>query len=353
MFPCYAPGDREIAAAVAAFLERGADVVVHLDAGEIAPGEDLAEKARQAAGSDVALVLFSRHSLPPRWPRAEWEDALLNEPATEGVRIAFLRCDDCAPPRVLMPRFEIPRDLRTLKRWVRSHGATFEPPPHAPEGDAGDLDVLGMAAADRPGTETVAHAALAYEFAAAFREDFDEIFRVECAGRSLAALAGDLAAQLGLRLEENVESNLARLRDFCAARRFLFLLEGGGAPELVFGGRSSALIVTESGPAACEAGSLRAVQAALAAEADWTEICRLERTGRRLAVEQGRIAELYDLMRQWYEAAELRGDRAALNESARELVWILEGWGRDEEARMLDRRRALEFDDQMALPFER
>ena len=37
-------------------------------------------------------------------------------------------------------------------------------------------------------------------------------------------ITGDLAAQLGLRLEGDAESNLARLQDFCAARRFLIVL---------------------------------------------------------------------------------------------------------------------------------
>ena len=57
-------------------------------------------------------------------------------------------------------------------------------------------------------------------------------------------------------------------------------------------------------------------------------------------------------MQQWHSAAEDREDRAALEESAREIVWILEGWGRAEEARRLEYRRATEFDDQMMLPLE-
>ncbi len=63
------------------------------------------------------------------------------------------------------------------------------------------------------------------------------------------------------------------------------------------------------------------------------------------------FAELFELMEQWRAAAEERGERAAVDESAREMVWILEGWGMTEEARRLEIHRAAEFEDQMMLPF--
>jgi hypothetical protein len=56
-------------------------------------------------------------------------------------------------------------------------------------------------------------------------------------------------------------------------------------------------------------------------------------------------------MQLWHAAAEVCGDRKVLDESAREMVWILEGWGREEEAASLDYRRIVEFDDQLRLPF--
>src|SRR5262249_53706563 len=159
--------------AVAAFLERGADVRVFLEDGEMRPGENLAGKSRDARSADLIVVLFSRNSLPPRWPRAEWEEALVTEPKTEEVPIDFVRCDDCVPPRVLAPLFSLPRGLRGLKRWVRKTAAEFEPPAKPDCRDAGpELEILGLAVADRPGVETAASAALAWEFAREFREDF-------------------------------------------------------------------------------------------------------------------------------------------------------------------------------------
>jgi hypothetical protein len=350
VFPCYAVPDREHAQRVADFLERGADVRVFLEEGEMRPGEDLAGKARQGRLADIILVFFSRDSLPSRWPRAQWEDALINEPAADGVRIGFVRCDDCVPPKVLTPVFD-PHRPREIKRWVRRRAATFEVPHFASKAD---LEWLGVAIADRPGAESIDRTEIASQFAAAFRHDFDEIFLIECCDRSLAALAGDLGAQLGLRLDGPLEQNLERLREFCSQRRFLLLLEGAHAQAvepLIFGGRCSTLISTPRGEPRGE-DPLRPIQYTMAQSVgDWTELCRQARLGRRLTREQDRIAECYELMQQWHSAAEERGDRGALNESARELVWILEGWGRTEEAARLEHQRAAEFDEQMVLPF--
>ena len=81
--------------------------------GEMRPGEDLAAKAREARMADIVVPLLSRNSVPVPWPRSQWEGALIDEPKAEGVRIAFLRCADYTPPRVLAPQF----DGRSLKGW--------------------------------------------------------------------------------------------------------------------------------------------------------------------------------------------------------------------------------------------
>ena len=376
VFLCYAAADRALAADIAAFLERGADVRVFLEEGEMQAGEDLAAKAREGRMADVVLVLFSRSAMPSRWPRAQWEGPLVTEPAAEGVRIGFVKCDDCVPPRVLAPVFAYDGlnldGLRKLKRWVRDRAATWRPPepvPGAvyeagPEGrlEAGrleaDLEILGIAIADRPGAETIGSIALAFEFVQAFAEDFDEVLRLpsvsERGGRTLAAMAGDLAAQLGMWLDGDLPSNLERLREFCSARRFLVLLDGvlEPAPELlIFGGRCSTLIVSEAGPEA-DADALRPIQRAFTspdAPLEWAERCAMARLGRCLAREQGRMAECFELMQQWHAAAGEQDDRAVLSEAAREMVWILEGWGRNEEAEQIEHWRATEFDEQMRL----
>ena len=358
LFPCYAPADREMAARIAGFLELGAGVRVLLDEGEMRPGEDLVEKAREARMADIVLVLFSRHSLPSPWPRYKWEGALQKEPADEGVRIGFLKCDDCSPPRVLAPLFDLGgmplTVMRRLKRWVRI-GTYSEPEIHYPD-FAARVEELARELADRPGIVTVDRAALAMEFARVFREDFDAVVRLPCGGRTLAALAGDLSAQLELRLEGDLESNLVRLREFCGDRRSLLWLEGASAEEtahLATGQGSSTIVTTEPrAEAPPEDESLRDIQYTFAHPGlvEWFDLCRLARLGFRLAREQGRIAEGFELMQKWNALAEARNDRSVLEESAREMVWILEGWDRVEEARRLEYRRATQYDDQMALP---
>jgi hypothetical protein len=219
-----------------------------------------------------------------------------------------------------------------------------------------ELDELGGAIADRPGARSTGSAALAYAFVRAYAEDFDEVFRLECAGRTPAALAGDLGAQIGLRLESDLQGNLDRLREFCSARRLLVLLEdpeGANAGLFTFGGNCSTLVVAESGPMEPpRAESLRAIQSEFAHPGgDWVKLCRLARIGRRITRDENRLAELHELMQEWHALAEARGDRPILDESAREMVWVLEGWGRFAEASRLDRRRVAEFGEQMALPF--
>ena len=333
VFPCYAPGDRETAARVASFLEAGADVRVFLEEGQMRPGEDLAAKAREGRMADIVLVLFSRNSLPQPWRRPEWEGALRNEPAEEGVRIGFIRCDDCVPPGVLTPRFELPGGLRDLKRWIRTQ--TMSGADAAIRGDLAEgIEAIAQAIADRPGTAAIDNPDLVLEFVRAFHEDFDAILWLECGDRSPAALMGDLAEQLGLRLECEPETGLARLRQFCSSRRFLLVLEDvpdAAACRFAFGGRSSALISSRP-PAAkpIPAESLRAIQktfAHLNDTCEWPEVCRLGRLGRKLSGDGGRMAECFELMEQWHQAALARGDRRVLDETAREMAWILEGLG--------------------------
>ena len=345
VYPCYASADRNMARSLAEFLERGADVRVFLDEGEMRPGEDLVAKARDARMADIVIVMFSRDSWRTRTPRAEWEGSFVTEPAAEGVRIGFLNCDDSQPPKILAPQFTA-KQFREVKRWIRGHE-------FAPSRPSADLEVLGIAVADRPGMEFADSAELATAFAREFRHDFDDVFTIECGRRSLAALAGDLAAQLGLRLEGPIAENLERLRAFCESRRFLIVLEDVPElipQELVFGGRCSTVAAPDSTNSTPD--EIRQIQDAVADPGTpYADLCAAARRGRRLLRDAGRIAELYELMQHWHSAAADEEDRAALDESAREQIWILETWGRADEAQSLDYDRAARFDDQMVLPF--
>jgi hypothetical protein len=344
IYPCYAASDRETVERLCGLLDRGADVRIFLEEGQMQPGEDLAAKAREGRMADIVIVFFSRDSMPSRWPRAQWEDALVKEPAAENVRIAFVKCDDCIPPKVLQPMFEATR-LRDVKRWVRGSEAVEA----VVSEHSADLEVLGIAIADRPGTEAAASYALAMEFARLFRGDFDAVLRVDCGTGTLADMAGDLAAQLGLNLQGELAENLEHLRVFCAARRLLLILDGDPPDDLRFDGRCSTLVSREAGPPTAD--PLRQTTREFDAAENWAEACRLARQARRIARDQFRVAECFEIMTQWRAMAEEHNDRPVVDEASREMVWILEGWNRTDDARQLEQVRAHEFDEQLPLLF--
>jgi hypothetical protein len=272
--------------------------------------------------------------------------------------MAFVTCGDYSPPKVLTPVFDNSLGgWRKLKRWARNSTGSWQPPAgFAPAG--GSLEGLDVALADRPGFAVLAgspnagNTALSLEFAVRFRDDFDEVVWLPCGEHSLASVAGMAAAQLDLRLEGQLDENIARLRDFSHHRRFLFVFDDvrtRDVLELAPGGRSSTLVTTHDPtlldhalapnsarpqsaadlliPAGDEM-ALTALRFFQVLDADWTEACRAARLVRHLASGRGRNAELYDVMRAWHSAAIGNGDPTAQNESARELAWILERWGR-------------------------
>ena len=265
----------------------------------MADGGDLAEKAREGRMADIVLVLFSRNSMPSRWPRAQWEDALVKEPEAEGVRIAFLKCDDCVPPRVLTAD-------------VRSHALARRETLGARQCDEASrrqrsFPPIWKCSASplptAPAVETVERAShwLASSPAASAPISTRSL-HVDCVTGTLADMAGDLAWQVGLHLEGELADNLEHMRVFCAARRFLVVLEGGAPDDLIFGGRCSTLISTEAGEPSRD--PLRRLAREFDAAEDWTEACRLARQTRRVAHDQFRLAECFEVMTQWRTMAE-------------------------------------------------
>ena len=92
--------------------------------------------------------------------------------------------------------------------------------------------------------------ALALEFCFRHREDFDAVLWLTCGRRTVAAFAGDLAAQLGVRLDRDLESNLQQIRQVCARHRCLLVLDDVVDPTAAAGlaprGRTSVLITTRN-----------------------------------------------------------------------------------------------------------
>lgn len=266
VFPCYAQADRELVRQLAAFLERGSGVELLLEEGEIRPGEDLIVKVQEGLSSDAVLVLLSPHAVPGRWILERWRSAFWEQAAEVGTPLAALLCEDCKFPELLRrktffdlrgPRLE---GFRSIRRWLLS---LWPAPAQAPflagrqpafRGRDAELETLCTVLADAPGVAVVANAsagsgktALALEFAYRHREDFDAVFWLTCGARTAAALAGDLAAQAGIRLDGDLECNLHQLRQLCSRHRCLLVLDDAvesTAALLVPRGRTSVLITT-------------------------------------------------------------------------------------------------------------
>src|ERR1700761_2589519 len=88
---------------------------------------------------------------------------------------------------------------------------------------------------------------LALEFAHRYQRDFEAVYWLPCQSGSVAAIAGEVALQLGLKMEGDLEQIVRELRNVCARKRCLLILDNvldetpGG---LIPGGAASVLITT-------------------------------------------------------------------------------------------------------------
>jgi hypothetical protein len=265
VFPCYSTPDRELVHELAAFLERGAGVEVLLEEGEMHPGGDLIAKVEEGLSADVVLVLLSPEAVPPRWVLERWKSVFWEQAAEVGTALATLLCRDAKFPDLLRRKnfFDLRQNrlaaFRAIKRWLMSLSPLPRKAPFAParqpsfHGRDAESETLCTLLADTPGIAVLEGAAgagktaLAVEFARRHREDFDAVFWLTCGSRSAAALAGDLAAQLGVRLDRDLESNLNELRRLCARHRCLLILDDAVAATaalLAPRGRTSVLMTT-------------------------------------------------------------------------------------------------------------
>lgn len=277
VFPCYASTDRELVNELAAFLERGAGGEVLLEEGEMAPGADLIAKVEEGLAADVVLVLLSPEASPPRWVLERRKSVFWDQAAEVGTALATVLCRDTKFPELLRRKnfFDLRPNrlagLRAIKRWLMALSPAPREAPFLPARQPSfsarddELETLCALLADAPGIAVLEGAAgsgktaLALEFARRHREDFDAVLWLTCGSRSAAALAGDLAAQLGVRFDRDLESNLHELRHLCARHRCLLVLDNAtpqAAALFAPRGRTSLLITTRSSGLA---GALSAV----------------------------------------------------------------------------------------------
>jgi hypothetical protein len=497
IFPCYATPDRELVHELAAFLERGSGVEVLVEEGEMEAGGDLIAKVEEGLSADVVLVLLSPEAVPPRWVLERWKSVFWEQAAEVGTALATVLCRDAKFPDLLRRKnfFDLRQNrlaaFRGIKRWLMSLAPVPQQAPFAPalqprfKGRGAELETLCTLLADTPGMAVVeagagaGKTALALEFARRHREDFDALLWLTCGSRSAARLAGDLAVQLGARLDRDLETNLSEIPRLCARHRCLLVLDDAVAATacvLAPRGRTSVLMTTRhsdlaaalsatavplapfsqdatlladsirklDGPAqrllsamcACAASGFPLDMAARTADAepdeardiaatfvseamlapldangprflvpatvrervalrgdgdrwaryharavadvfgsqsvedltahwpglqhafswaierDWPLASKLARRALAWAKAQDRLAEAFEILMEWSAAADGQGDRRVLEDCAWEQAWILEHWGRTEEAGEIDQVRRELYAAQMSFSFD-
>jgi len=289
VFLCCSPADRKIAAAIAARLERGAEVAVTVD-------DDATEPvaARWQGGMSFAavLLLLSPEAVPPRVSREDW-GALLDhltsnaEPPAGAVLVR-----SCGYPRLLERMHFFRWDdepleaLRAIEKWaIRLHRLPQQrsfAPARLPwfEGRQNELDLLWQALVDRAGTAIIVNEAaasgktsLAQEFARRAGAHFRDLLWVDCGGCSPASFAGELAGQLGASCEGEPSEAFAAMVQLAGRHRVLLVLDdfppGLAIPLADPQGRASVLVTTRSeqvqAPAAAEVVRIeKGTEAALA-----------------------------------------------------------------------------------------
>jgi hypothetical protein len=264
IFLCCSPADREVAAAIAARLERGAGVTVTLDDGGT---ESVAVQWKWGDSAAAILLLLSPESVPLRAGRSDWGELLdhIGSNARPPVASALVR--ECGYPRLLeRKRFfrwdAGPRDaLRAIEKWALQLYSLPERRSFTParlpwfEGREKELDRLWETLVDEAGTAVVVNPAagsgktsLAQEFSRQAGEHFRDVLWVACGGRSPASIVADLADQLGVDCEGDAGEAFAALARTAGGHRLLLVLDDA-PPSLavpVAEGRASVLVTTRS-----------------------------------------------------------------------------------------------------------
>ena len=138
LFLAYSKQDQPVACELAEFLQRGADVEVYLNEGEIGPGETLLSKAQEGLMADAMLVMLSPDSVPERWVREEWITAFWDQPQAARVSSATVLCRACRFPDLLSRKnfFDLTEDrldaFRRIKQWLLRLGRVIEEPAFVP-----------------------------------------------------------------------------------------------------------------------------------------------------------------------------------------------------------------------------
>jgi hypothetical protein len=363
---CYAAADADFARELAGFIELNCAATRFDKEALIQPGCDLIDAAERALSADCLLILLSPDSWSGTWLRARWEPILVDEARKFETQIAYVLLRPCKFPDVFRRNafFDLSEDRlagqRILKRWLLRQNPFFQSAPEFPEPCASTgitpeaLDRLECGLADQPGVQAGVSRELALTFAHTHGNDFELAVWLNCANRSRAAILGDTAQALGLRLRGTLEQNASALQEFCASRRLLLIFEhvAPADRELVtYGGRASVVFIAEGANSA-----RRSLEETAAIFSSWRNnfgsclsalgdvqshlrdlpahigesyqiAISLGSTAFSCLRHAGRLAEACELLEWMADAMRARGDLLAAAQFDWEKSWILEEWG--------------------------
>jgi hypothetical protein len=269
VFLSHASADKPFVEEVKRFLEEGGDIECWLDAIEIGFGQNIVARIQDGlAKSDFLLLFLSRTSLKSRWVEEEWTAAYWSQVNSGTTRLIPVLIGDCDLPAMLANKKYC--DLRANQlegmRRLKTELLRAAPAPVQRSGPGASLpNFIGREAEidelkvrlSQPGScvpiigmAGVGKTYLAREFIRRHGALFEAVYDVDCEKKDLAALTGDLTAQLGLRLEGDANQVAVELRRYLAAKRCLLLLdnvEDDGPGQLVPRGRAAVLITARDG----------------------------------------------------------------------------------------------------------
>jgi hypothetical protein len=265
VFLSHSSRDKQFVRELAAFLHEPERIKVWLDEAEIQPGDNIVTKIQRGLDAEVVLFIMSPDSVASNWVTEEITDALWEQVNTDKVKLVGVLYRDCQIPRLIRNKkyFDLrtnqPDGLRQIKAWLLGSSPPPAPPQNLParpplfigrESELADLrQRLSEESAVVPvqGLPGLGKTTLALEFAHRYKADFEAVYWLQCVARDLAALASELAFQLGLKLEGELDKILHDLRAECGRKRCLLVLdnvEDEAAGQLIPSGRASVLVTT-------------------------------------------------------------------------------------------------------------
>ncbi len=296
--------------------------------------------------------------------REEWEPVLFGEAEELGRQVAYVLLRPCKFPELFRKKafFDLSAQrlggMRALRRWILRRDPFFQratnvgelPAPTGGPKALFELDHL----LDEPGAQYGVDRELALRFARAHVNDFEGVFRVDCAYRSRAGILGDTAHALGMSLSGPVEENAQRLRALCSDHRLLLIVEHIEPVDAAFmaaGEKTSFLFVTEQNPPA--PASLKTTANLFAnwqtrcdecfawlGQAQWhvRNLKTYDGESAKAAVSLGsaaalflrnrdRLAEAYEFLEMTRDGLCARGDTLGAAGLDWEMSWIREEWG--------------------------